>query len=257
MNENCNYCQKQQVQMKKCSNCNQIKYCSKECQKSDWKQHKTICKTSNIINPSIEFNKIFQNAMEYHQRFRTEVISELSPDILLIKTKKVYDVMIDMLSYSRLHQVSYLLSGQASAIATEGIQNYIGAYMNIFQDSDPQSCLSILLESKAILMKYTPYLPPSQIFFLHHEAILFYYMKDYEKAISNSQLCLNVQENYNESSAALISFLSNECGLKSREPIKRRQRLCSLRIIYSCSEILGDIILARETKEKLTELEVP
>jgi len=41
-------CQKKWVQgqpmFKSCSQCGQAKYCSKECQRSHWKQHKRACK---------------------------------------------------------------------------------------------------------------------------------------------------------------------------------------------------------------------
>ncbi|KAH0834240.1 hypothetical protein J3R83DRAFT_11557, partial [Lanmaoa asiatica] len=33
----------QQDQLKLCSRCHAVKYCSKECQISDWKVHKSIC----------------------------------------------------------------------------------------------------------------------------------------------------------------------------------------------------------------------
>ena len=42
----CNYCHKTAPKMKWCSNCNFIKYCSKECQVAHWPVHKIICKSS-------------------------------------------------------------------------------------------------------------------------------------------------------------------------------------------------------------------
>lgn len=41
----CNYCHKceDEEKLKRCSRCKKILYCSKECQKEDWKKHKIEC----------------------------------------------------------------------------------------------------------------------------------------------------------------------------------------------------------------------
>lgn len=39
----CTTCGKNQKKMDKCSRCRDVYYCSKECQKSDWKSHKITC----------------------------------------------------------------------------------------------------------------------------------------------------------------------------------------------------------------------
>jgi len=39
----CNYCNNIEKKTKKCGGCNQ-RYCSSECQKADWKEHKKICR---------------------------------------------------------------------------------------------------------------------------------------------------------------------------------------------------------------------
>ncbi|CAK66678.1 unnamed protein product (macronuclear) [Paramecium tetraurelia] len=39
----CQVCKKQDVELSRCSSCKQIYYCSIECQKKDWKEHKFIC----------------------------------------------------------------------------------------------------------------------------------------------------------------------------------------------------------------------
>ena len=42
----CHACQKaaQDTTLKKCSRCKKVKYCSKECQVKDWKNHKKHCR---------------------------------------------------------------------------------------------------------------------------------------------------------------------------------------------------------------------
>lgn len=40
----CDNCLKESVSLKKCAKCLQMFYCGKECQQTDWKQHKNECK---------------------------------------------------------------------------------------------------------------------------------------------------------------------------------------------------------------------
>jgi len=40
---NCIVCGKEDKEMSKCAGCHRIYYCSRECQKSDWKRHKSVC----------------------------------------------------------------------------------------------------------------------------------------------------------------------------------------------------------------------
>ncbi len=39
----CYYCKKPEMNIRKCSNCYTAQYCGKQCQKSDWKNHKEVC----------------------------------------------------------------------------------------------------------------------------------------------------------------------------------------------------------------------
>ena len=43
MNDICSACGKIEGEKKRCGRCNKTKYCSKECQKQDWKEHKKVC----------------------------------------------------------------------------------------------------------------------------------------------------------------------------------------------------------------------
>lgn len=53
---NCSACQRPQstflTPLKNCSRCRATKYCSKECQKSDWKTHKRVCTTEDLEGSS-------------------------------------------------------------------------------------------------------------------------------------------------------------------------------------------------------------
>jgi len=44
----CNTCSTVEVKTKRCGRCELVSYCSKECQKKDWKAHKATCKKINI-----------------------------------------------------------------------------------------------------------------------------------------------------------------------------------------------------------------
>ena len=48
-NNSCNYCQTDKIKLSICSRCKTRYYCSQECQKSDWPEHKKICKRLDVI----------------------------------------------------------------------------------------------------------------------------------------------------------------------------------------------------------------
>jgi splicing suppressor protein 51 len=50
----CNICKKTstQVELKKCAKCKTADYCSRECQKADWKAHKKVCSQLSASQPS-------------------------------------------------------------------------------------------------------------------------------------------------------------------------------------------------------------
>ncbi|KAI1128618.1 putative MYND domain protein [Nemania abortiva] len=43
MQDTCNNCQKASANLKRCAKCSTTPYCSRDCQKADWKAHKKIC----------------------------------------------------------------------------------------------------------------------------------------------------------------------------------------------------------------------
>ncbi|KAI5794097.1 hypothetical protein FPQ18DRAFT_235112, partial [Pyronema domesticum] len=40
----CQKCQKKDIELKRCSRCQSAIYCGKDCQTTDWKEHKKVCK---------------------------------------------------------------------------------------------------------------------------------------------------------------------------------------------------------------------
>jgi hypothetical protein len=56
----CNSCHKRDKRLSFCGSCKQVYYCSAECQKSDWKQHKAAgkerCRRSSVIRVERDVN---------------------------------------------------------------------------------------------------------------------------------------------------------------------------------------------------------
>lgn len=44
----CSFCKKQGNAFKRCSACQAVYYCSGDCQRNDWPQHKTICSIKTV-----------------------------------------------------------------------------------------------------------------------------------------------------------------------------------------------------------------
>jgi parallel beta-helix repeat protein len=61
----CYYCKKSEKILKKCSRCFTAQYCSKQCQKSDWKSHKDICDRL-LSDGSVLLNYVEQPLMRAH-----------------------------------------------------------------------------------------------------------------------------------------------------------------------------------------------
>ena len=84
----------ERLPLKKCSACKTTRYCSQECQKADWKNHKSVCKTSaseyandlvggerfaKVEAPrSLQSHKNSTNAPYYH-KYRTSSIGPPYP----------------------------------------------------------------------------------------------------------------------------------------------------------------------------------
>jgi hypothetical protein len=72
----CKVCNKSNENMQLCSACKSVRYCSRECQKEDWKSHKTSClelgqvylsdKAIETVFNNKPFNKMFQYIHHFH-----------------------------------------------------------------------------------------------------------------------------------------------------------------------------------------------
>mmetsp|Transcript_20515 Transcript_20515/g.43364 ORF Transcript_20515/g.43364 Transcript_20515/m.43364 type:complete len:143 (+) Transcript_20515:93-521(+) len=58
----CQVCQKEAS--KRCSRCNQAWYCSAECQKNDWKKHKSVCNSAFQTNQYELHKQAFDTIIE-------------------------------------------------------------------------------------------------------------------------------------------------------------------------------------------------
>lgn len=55
----CHVCHKSSPTMKWCGKCRSVKYCSQECQKEDWTNHKSICKSFTQNKTTVEYVRSF------------------------------------------------------------------------------------------------------------------------------------------------------------------------------------------------------
>ena len=108
-NQLCDYCLKISDKLKKCSNCLQMHYCGRNCQRNDWKYHKNECKVlakkkfkSNESNSSerllirlwltIESDQTF--ATKRHQLFDGSDISLIDIEVNVKELSEDIDRMI-------------------------------------------------------------------------------------------------------------------------------------------------------------------
>ena len=56
------------TKLQKCSKCNSVRYCSKECQKTHWAIHKALCKEivkRQAIADAARLNEVYDTALDY------------------------------------------------------------------------------------------------------------------------------------------------------------------------------------------------
>ena len=73
--DNCAVCGMTE-ELKKCSRCRRVCYCSKEHQKSHWKIHKTVCKPCNIVNEGLESSAVCLDAVRIDCRNSKELVTQ-------------------------------------------------------------------------------------------------------------------------------------------------------------------------------------
>ncbi|EPT04495.1 hypothetical protein FOMPIDRAFT_36993, partial [Fomitopsis schrenkii] len=77
--ETCSYCMKPvgKAKVRKCSVCNFVRYCSRDCQKAAWKTHKKVCTSGGAFKDSLEqpgqreskkLNDDFTKWLNYYRR---------------------------------------------------------------------------------------------------------------------------------------------------------------------------------------------
>lgn len=95
----CNNCNKD-VDLKLCSRCHGVNYCSKICQKVDWKNHKPMCRES-------------ENANEKDMKRKTEIEMKLKE----IATEQTKSFRQEMSSGPNQSCVSFVKSGDTNSIS--------------------------------------------------------------------------------------------------------------------------------------------
>jgi len=103
---------------KQCSKCKTVKYCSRECQKEDWKVHKTICSTSVASN---QLSLAAEEAIPKRKVAALAPKSEYHGALMLVST-----VTLNKGETILLHGKSYLVRGLVQKTSATGyIENVL------------------------------------------------------------------------------------------------------------------------------------
>ncbi|GES83754.1 tudor domain-containing protein 1 [Rhizophagus clarus] len=86
---NCYVCKK--FSKTRCANCHTTYYCSKECQRKDWKEHKKSCKilpVNEILDKTDDYEEIFNETDDDDDETDDEELSDLLSNIMLLQSLK-------------------------------------------------------------------------------------------------------------------------------------------------------------------------
>lgn len=72
----CQYCFKSDEKLSKCSSCNVVHYCSKECQRRDWKTHKVYCNSckEGSKEDKKKHRELYNTILEYYALHKDDSI---------------------------------------------------------------------------------------------------------------------------------------------------------------------------------------
>ncbi len=130
----CKVCSKTGENMQQCSACKSVHYCSIDCQKLDWKSHKTACFKVNQVyfsNTAIDtvfnnivFNKIFQYTHDFNitgQAIKDKLmLCLITPNFDKLKKLESYSCIINIVPINEFSNEikSQLIDNKRSAYFT-------------------------------------------------------------------------------------------------------------------------------------------
>jgi len=88
----CDFCKKEGF-MLKCSNCFGSYYCSKECQKSHYKEHKSVCEIANKESKDFKKNLFFKKSLSI--LFYTRILQKIRNVPKKMKKKRFWYLSYD------------------------------------------------------------------------------------------------------------------------------------------------------------------
>ena len=95
----CNYCNKIDGKLKTCTRCKQAFYCSKKCQKKDWKNHKKVCK--KIVEPTSSPNDDADDITSFRVQHKStgatlkdkDILGETKEERKIVRDQRVKEII--------------------------------------------------------------------------------------------------------------------------------------------------------------------
>jgi hypothetical protein len=78
-----------------CNSCRSVSYCSRACQKADWKAHKVICKELNLVDAKQIFQSDHQSLPERAEEMARCALSECDP-----RARRFFDLFFESQGYT-------------------------------------------------------------------------------------------------------------------------------------------------------------